>query len=130
MNFSTILTIHLSSSQNFFHRYTLRNGKSLNLAGQNLSEIPDSLARDASEAEVTCIDFSKNQFQLYPDKLSVVSTVKELKLSNNRLLRLPEWIGEYKHLQFIDLSNNQLSTLPDGLNMLIYLREIILSFNR
>lgn len=109
----------------------MMNGKSLNLSNQNLIEIPDTVAKDASEAEVTRIDLSKNQFKELPNNLSAVSSVKELKLARNRLSLLPEWIGEkYNHLQFVDISNNQLSILPDSLVLLIYLKEINIAYNR
>ncbi|XP_012257717.2 leucine-rich repeat-containing protein 40-like [Athalia rosae] len=115
----------------FPDKYALRIGKLLSIANQNLCEIPDTTAQDASEAEVTCIDLSKNQFRELPAKLSVVTSVRELKLARNRLLSLPEWIGEkYQHMQFLDVSNNQLTTLPGTLSTLNYLKEINMSYNR
>ncbi|XP_046614676.1 leucine-rich repeat-containing protein 40-like isoform X1 [Neodiprion virginianus] len=112
-------------------KYALKNGKYLSLANQNLGEIPDSIAQDAFEAEVTSIDLSKNQFKEFPLSLFIVTTVKELKVACNRLQCLPDLVGDkFKHLQFMDISNNQLSSLPDSIAMLIHLREINIAYNR
>jgi leucine-rich repeat protein SHOC2 len=60
--------------------------KKLDLSGQNLTELPDSIG------------------QLY-------SLVK-LDLNNNQLVRLPEEIGNLTRLNKLYLSNNQLKALP------------------
>ena len=41
-----------------------------------------------------------------------------LNLSGNKLISLPESIGQLQRLQFLDLSNNQLQTLPNTIQYL------------
>ena len=41
-----------------------------------------------------------------------------LNLSNNKLISLPESIGQLQRLQYLDLSNNKLQTLPDTIQNL------------
>ncbi|XP_015589721.1 leucine-rich repeat-containing protein 40 isoform X1 [Cephus cinctus] len=115
----------------FPDKYVMRNTRLLSLTGQNLQEIPQAILEDASEAQITCIDLSRNKFCNLQDNLSIVTTITDLKLRCNQLSSLPDWIGEkYKHLRFIDLSNNRLSSLPASISLLEYLLEINISYNR
>lgn len=50
----------------FVYRYTMRAGRSLSLAMQDLTEIPDSVFQEALEAEVTTVDLSKNKLKEVP----------------------------------------------------------------
>ncbi|XP_024938101.1 leucine-rich repeat-containing protein 40 isoform X3 [Cephus cinctus] len=121
----------LDLSCNNISKYVMRNTRLLSLTGQNLQEIPQAILEDASEAQITCIDLSRNKFCNLQDNLSIVTTITDLKLRCNQLSSLPDWIGEkYKHLRFIDLSNNRLSSLPASISLLEYLLEINISYNR
>lgn len=44
----------------------MRSGRSLSLAMQDLTEIPDSVFQEALEAEVNTVDFSKNKLKEVP----------------------------------------------------------------
>ncbi|XP_011312229.1 leucine-rich repeat-containing protein 40 isoform X2 [Fopius arisanus] len=112
-------------------KYTMKNTKLLSLTGQQLHEVPENILEDAKIAGVTCIDLSKNKLQQVPDKLSMIQSVEDMKISCNLLSSLPEWFGEpFKHLRYIDLSQNQLSSLPESMGLLERLREINISSNR
>ncbi|XP_072754950.1 leucine-rich repeat-containing protein 40 isoform X2 [Anoplolepis gracilipes] len=111
--------------------YVMKNTKLLSLAGQNLLDLPEEVLENAAEASVTTIDLSRNKLSELSDKMSVVTTVVDLKLTSNCLTHLPEWIGEkYKYLQVLDISKNYLKSLPLSISCLKYLRDIDLSFNR
>lgn len=45
-----------------------------------------------------------------------------LNLSGNKLISLPESIGQLRQLQYLDLSNNKLQTLPDTIQNLRQLK--------
>jgi len=44
----------------------MRTGRSLSLAVQDLTEIPDRVFQEALEAEVTTVDISKNKLKEVP----------------------------------------------------------------
>ncbi|XP_029177180.1 leucine-rich repeat-containing protein 40-like [Nylanderia fulva] len=112
-------------------KYMMKNTKLLSLAGQNLMDLPEEVLQNAAEASITTIDLSRNKLSELPDKMSVITTVVDLKLTSNHLTHLPEWIGEkYKYLQVLDISKNYLTSLPSSISCLEYLRDIDLSFNR
>ncbi|KAM0729669.1 Leucine-rich repeat-containing protein 40 [Formica fusca] len=112
-------------------KYMMKNTKLLSLAGQNLLDLPEEVLENAAEASVTTIDLSRNKLSELSDKMSVVTTVIDLKLTSNHLTHLPEWIGEkYKYLQVLDISKNYLKSLPLSISCLKYLQDVDLSFNR
>lgn len=109
----------------------MKNTKLLSLAGQNLLDLPEEVLENAIEASVTTIDLSRNKLSELSDKMSVVTTVIDLKLTSNHLIHLPEWIGEkYKYLQVLDISKNYIKSLPLSISRLRYLQHVDLSFNR
>ncbi|KAL6444718.1 hypothetical protein ACFW04_002054 [Cataglyphis niger] len=75
-------------------KYMMKNTKLLSLAGQNLLDLPEEVLENAIEASITTIDLSRNKLSELSDKMSVVTTVIDLKLTSNHLTHLPEWIGE------------------------------------
>lgn len=112
-------------------RYTMRNAKLLSLVGQNLAEVPDEIFENAKEAEVTCVDLSRNKLQELTEAMSKVTSTTDLKLSYNLLTELPEWLGEsLARLRYLDLSKNLLTSLPTSLGDLRLLVEINISFNK
>lgn len=109
----------------------MRNAKLLSLVGQNLVEIPEEVLENAKEAEVTCVDLSRNRLQELPDEMAKITTTTDLKLSYNLLTNVPEWVGEnFARLQYLDLSKNLLTELPFSLKYLNFLIEINISFNK
>ena len=109
----------------------MRNAKLLSLVGQNLAAVPDEIFENAKEAEVTCVDLSRNKLTELTDTMSKVTTISDLKLSYNLLTELPDWLGEsLSRLQYLDLSKNLLSSLPESMSCLQFLIEINISFNK
>ncbi|KAK0171167.1 hypothetical protein PV328_008922 [Microctonus aethiopoides] len=128
---SSIVTSQLNTIQSP-DKYVMKHTKLLSLTGQSLQQITDTIFEDASAAGVTCVDLSKNKFSQIPEKLSLIKTVEDLKLSCNQLTSLPNWMGESfaRHLRYLDLSKNQLTSMPDSIGLLENLREINISQNR
>ena len=76
----------------------------------------------------------------YPQQLERVYTIEDLKsvhpdsvlaidLSKNKLERLPEYLREYKNLQYLDLGKNNLNSLQ-GLEQLTNLKYLNLERNK
>ncbi|XP_023726055.2 leucine-rich repeat-containing protein 40, partial [Cryptotermes secundus] len=115
----------------FPDRYMMRSGRSLSLAMQDLTEIPDSVFQEALEAEVTTVDFSKNKLKEVPSGLQkLASHITELNLSCNALSVLPAELGLCQNLQYLDLQRNSLESLPQSLECLTKLRELVIAFNK
>ncbi|XP_011498579.1 PREDICTED: leucine-rich repeat-containing protein 40-like [Ceratosolen solmsi marchali] len=118
-------------TDNYPDKYAMRNAKLLSLVGQNLAEVSEEILENAKEAEVTCVDLSRNKLQRLSEKMSLVITTTDLKLSYNMLVDVPEWIGEkLTRLRYLDLSKNLLTSLPNSISSLQYLMEINISFNK
>lgn len=109
----------------------MRNAKLLSLVGQNLAEVPDIIYDNAKEAEVTCVDLSRNKIQELTDGLGGIVTATDLKLSYNLLTEIPDWLGlNLQKLRYLDLSKNLLNVLPASLSSLRFLIELNISFNK
>ncbi|OXU30630.1 hypothetical protein TSAR_003644 [Trichomalopsis sarcophagae] len=123
--------LRVCSANSYPDKYTMRNAKLLSLVGQNLAEVPDEVFENAKEAEVTCVDLSRNKLQELTDAMSKVTSTTDLKLSYNLLTELPKWLGEsLERLRYLDLSKNLLTSLPASLSQLRLLVEINISFNK
>ncbi|CAH0554418.1 unnamed protein product [Brassicogethes aeneus] len=115
----------------FPDRYTMKNGKMLNLAMKKISYIPDKCFSEAKEANVDIVDICKNIFTEVPMGLkSIANNILELNLSQNHLKTIPEWFNEFTKLKYCNLSNNYITNLPDSMKNLTSLRELVISNNR
>lgn len=64
------------------------------------------------------------------EKLSTLTWLTELTLSNNQLTSLPESFGNLAQLKALNLSNNQLTSLPESFGNLIQLQGLNISGNQ
>ncbi len=94
---------------------------------QNLfKEVPQVLAHCT---ELTMIGFKSNQI-IHFDEKSLPPKVRWLILTDNKIEKLPDSIGELKRLQKLMLAGNRLTSLPDSMSACIELELIRLSANR
>jgi len=115
----------------FPDRYTMRAGRSLSLAMQDLTEISDCVFQEALEAEVTTVDLSKNKLKEVPSGLKrLTHHITELNLSCNALSQLPLELGLCQNMQYLDLQKNLLVDLPQSFECLTRLRELVIAFNK
>jgi leucine-rich repeat protein SHOC2 len=121
--------------------------RSLNLAGENLTEIPKNIGdyQDLTMVRLTSnsldslpqsIGKLSNLIELHanynhliglPDSFIGLTKLKILYLNNNYLLKLPEDIGNLDRLEELNLSHNQLKAIPDSMEKLV---ELDLTQNR
>ncbi|XP_077981169.1 leucine-rich repeat-containing protein 40-like [Glandiceps talaboti] len=106
-------------------------GNTLDYSNKKLTTLPATIFQPAKDAEVTSVNFSKNQLTEFPVNVLVLSnTVQVLNLGINKLRSIPTDLQMMVHLTSLDLRNNMIGSLPPDLCTLVQLREIILSCNQ
>ncbi len=101
--------------------------KTLNLSGQQLTKVPDSVFKQTNLEE---LNLSNNRLTgALQAEVRNLSNLKVLNLSNNLMTGVPAEIGQLQNLQILDLSNNQLTGLPYELGNLQNLKTLNLSGN-
>lgn len=79
---------------------------------------------------LTVLDLSNNRLeQLDHAELDKLQSLTSIKLSNNKLNRLPNYFSKYKALRSLNLSSNYIETFPDFLCDLKSLVDLDISFN-
>ncbi|XP_029027710.1 DISP complex protein LRCH3 isoform X14 [Betta splendens] len=94
--------------------------ESLNLYQNCLRSLPDSLINLQA---LTYLNLSRNQLSVLP---AVVCSLplKVLIACNNKLVSLPEELGQLRHLTELDVSCNEIQTLPSQMGQLDALRDL------
>jgi len=98
-----------------------------NLSKQNLTEMPEGL--QPLSKTLRMLDFSENKLVSLPEYIGEFAQLKSLNLNQNRLASLPQQIGNLGRLETLMLENNRLSSLPSLVAGLKALRHISLAFN-
>ncbi len=99
----------------------------LNLSGQNLSKVPDSVFNQSNLEE---LNVSNNKLTgALQAEIRKLSNLRVLNASNNQMTGVPAEVGQLSNLQVLDLSNNQLTGLPYELANLKKLQILNLSGN-
>lgn len=81
-------------------------------------------------SRLTMLDISNNRLKDLEDvQLQRLQSLQGLRLSNNRLMRLPAYFGQYRALRSLNLSSNSLHEFPDFLCDVRTLVDLDISFN-
>ncbi|KAJ4303722.1 hypothetical protein N0V90_002623 [Kalmusia sp. IMI 367209] len=81
-------------------------------------------------SRLTMLDISNNRLKDLEDaQLHKLQSLQGLRLSNNRLTRLPTYFGHYRALRSLNLSSNSLNEFPDFLCDVRTLVDLDISFN-
>ncbi|XP_056144871.1 leucine-rich repeat and calponin homology domain-containing protein 1-like [Lampris incognitus] len=94
--------------------------ETLNLYHNCIRTIPDSFI---SLQSLTCLNLSRNQLGALPACLCGLP-LRVLNASNNKLVSLPETIGQLQSLMELDISCNEITALPRHIGRLKALREL------
>ncbi|XP_037533663.1 DISP complex protein LRCH3-like [Nematolebias whitei] len=92
----------------------------LNLYQNCLRSLPDSLLNLQA---LTYLNLSRNQLSVLPPVLCSLP-LKVLVASNNKLVSLPEELGQLRLLTELDVSCNEIQTLPSHVGQLEALRDL------
>ena len=114
-----------SSLRYYFSRSLSDDSKSI-IGSDNESDKEKKIWRLLSLIDITNIN---DMYDLLSLDLIVLAHVQRLYLNGNRLISLPESIGNLIQLQVLDLSNNQLTSLPDSIGKLYRLKTLGLNGN-
>ncbi|XP_005751063.1 leucine-rich repeat and calponin homology domain-containing protein 1 isoform X3 [Pundamilia nyererei] len=94
--------------------------ETLNLYHNCIRSIPDSII---SLQSLTSLNLSRNQLGYLPACLCGLP-LRVLNASNNKLVSLPETIGQLQRLMELDISCNEITALPRHIGRLKALREL------
>ncbi|XP_062241796.1 DISP complex protein LRCH3 isoform X2 [Platichthys flesus] len=94
--------------------------ESLNLYQNCLRSLPDSLLNLQA---LTFLNLSRNQLSVLPVVICSLP-LKVLIACNNKLVSLPEEVGQLRHLTELDVSCNEIQTLPSQVGQLEALRDL------
>lgn len=83
-------------------------------------------------AELEELDLSDKDLEELPDEvlLALPPNLKTLALEKNRLVRLPDSIGEFQQISELYLRENELTALPTGIGDLVQLESLYLEDNK
>nr|XP_032633162.1 DISP complex protein LRCH3 isoform X6 [Chelonoidis abingdonii] len=94
--------------------------ESLNLYQNCIRYIPEAILNLQS---LTFLNISRNQLSTLPVHMCSLP-LKVLIASNNKLVSLPEEIGQLRHLTELDVSCNEIQTIPPQIGSLESLRDL------
>ncbi|XP_067102290.1 DISP complex protein LRCH3 isoform X4 [Osmerus mordax] len=94
--------------------------ENLNLYQNCLRSLPDSLLNLQA---LTYLNISRNQLSTLPDPVCSLP-LKVLIACNNKLVSLPEELGQLRQLTELDVSCNEIQTLPPQVGQLEALRDL------
>ena len=66
----------------------------------------------------------------FPDALQkVTGNLRNLDLSQNKIVSIPRWISSFKVLKTLNISSNKITQLPEEIGDLIKLENLLVSGN-
>lgn len=105
---------------------TESSGAVLDLSGQQLTSLPDSVL---SRTDVTTLNVSNNQLTNLPADIAKMTNLEVINVENNRLTGLPPEIAQLKKLREIRANNNRMTGLPPELGNMTGLSLLDISGN-
>ena len=99
----------------------------MNLAGNNIEEIPEEVFKETPLLEQLVLQ--ENKLTTLPKSITYLRRLNILRISNNKLSTLPFEIGRMKALTELFMENNKLEKLPDGICDLFCLAVFMITSN-
>jgi hypothetical protein len=99
------------------------------LSDKGAARLAELRARKERGETIGKVDLKECELRFVPDQLREFSDARELVLTNNRVKKLPSWIGDFHALETLGLEDCGLETLPREIAALPRLRELDLTGN-
>ena len=99
------------------------------LSDKGAARLAELRARKERGETIGKVDLKECELRFVPDQLREFSGARELVLTNNRVKKLPSWIGEFQALETLGLEDCGLETLPREIAALPRLRNLDLTDN-
>lgn len=97
--------------------------------GQNINSIETFTGRGELNNPQVILDLSYQNLEKVP-VMALNPEIETLILDNNKLTKLPPWIGQLKNLKVLSLRNNRFKELDYGINNCEKLEQLYLSGNK
>jgi Leucine-rich repeat (LRR) protein len=117
----SLIIIAILTLTSCFDGQTTRNEVKINLSGQHLKSIPDSVFQNN---KVTFLDLGSSDVTFYPPLSALVDS------NANEISDLSDKIGNLTNLRTLILNSNRLTTLPSDISKLTNLEVLDLSINK
>lgn len=109
----------------------IKNFKSLeilNLEENDISEIPNTLSFDLPQLKE--LTLSDNKIKKLPESIGNFKNLIQLELKKNSLIEIPSSIGNLTQLEILDLRSNSFQYLPSSMKNLTSLSQLDLMGNK
>ena len=103
----------------------LINLENLQVENNQFSEIP----KIEKLINLRCIDFGRNQIEIFSEEMCNLTKLKYIKLSRNKISNLPKNLDNLSKLKYIDLGGNFINYIPIELTKCLKLDNIFLKGN-
>lgn len=81
-------------------------------------------------ANLQILDLRENKLMRIPKNIQLLKKLKHLKLDDNQITYLPNFIGNLEKLEQLTISNNKLTSIPTSIQYLTKLKKLKLSNNQ
>eukprot|EP00656_Telonema_subtile_P008979 TRINITY_DN1419_c0_g1_i3.p1 TRINITY_DN1419_c0_g1~~TRINITY_DN1419_c0_g1_i3.p1 ORF type:complete len:439 (-),score=115.71 TRINITY_DN1419_c0_g1_i3:3-1319(-) len=109
----------------------MRSLKVLDLSNNNISTLPVEIG---NLINLEVLDLHRNQLstqeRALPAELGMLHRLREVTLSQNEILDLPESLANWRKLEYLDISHNKISTLPNHCHLWSELEVLIAKGNK
>lgn len=100
----------------------------LQISNQKLREIPPEVL--SLSEKLRNLDLSKNKLIYLPEDVSTLKLLKQLNLESNKLEIIPVCLSNLKKLELLNLSNNSIAVLPRSFSDLCNLKQLYMNNNK
>jgi Leucine-rich repeat (LRR) protein len=101
-----------------------------NVSGITQWEIPPEIDLIGNLKKLEYFHANNNNIRVLPPSFAMLSNLKQIYFSNNRLVELPNHIDKLTSLEYFKLDRNELKILPSNISVCVNLKELYLQSNQ
>ena len=99
------------------------------VTAQSTAFVTDLSAALKNPSQVRRLDLSGQNLTVLPDSIGLLANLVELNLGRNKLTTLPASVGELRNLDVLNISNNNFNELPAAIRTMVHLDVLNFSNN-